>query len=183
MTNAIALWKRLDTPGHDACRLVQLDDGWALEGTAVCREVTGIAQLTYRVVCDREWRSRDGRIRGWIGERVVDVTITRESDGTWMQNGAAVPRVHSCVDLDFGFTPATNLFALRRLALGVGGSADAAAAWFDPSTRAVTILPQRYTRRTQEAYWYESPTAGYAAELIVDANGFTRVYPDLWEME
>jgi uncharacterized protein len=183
MTTAIALWRRLDTPGHDACRLVQLDDGWALEGSAVCREVTGIAQLAYRIVCDREWRSREGRIRGWIGEREVDVTITRESDGTWMQNGAAVPRVQSCVDLDFGFTPATNLFALRRLALREGDAADAPAAWFDPSTRAVTILPQRYTRRAKDAYWYESPTAGYEAELLVDANGFTRVYPGLWAME
>ena len=183
MTDAIAFWRRLDTPGHDACRLVQLDDGWALEGTAVCREVTGVAHLTYRAACDGQWRSRGGHVRGWIGERDVDVTITRESDGTWMQNGTAVPRVHACADLDFGFTPATNLFALRRLALSIGEAADAPAAWFDPSTRAVTILPQRYARRSKDAYWYESPTAGYAAELLVDATGFTRLYPDLWVME
>jgi len=29
------LWRRLDTPGHDVCRLEKSDAGWKLEGVAV----------------------------------------------------------------------------------------------------------------------------------------------------
>src|SRR5207244_2474062 len=38
MEVAAILWRRLDTPGHDACRLERSDAGWELDGTAVFRE-------------------------------------------------------------------------------------------------------------------------------------------------
>ncbi len=31
------LWRRLDVPGHDACRLLRSDAGWQLEGAAAFR--------------------------------------------------------------------------------------------------------------------------------------------------
>jgi hypothetical protein len=30
-----ALWRRLDTPGHDAAHVSRTDDGWRLDGAAV----------------------------------------------------------------------------------------------------------------------------------------------------
>jgi hypothetical protein len=62
-------------------------------------------------------------------------------------NSAAVPGLDGCIDLDFGFTPATNLLHLRRTGLAEGQEADVNVAWFDVPAGALTMLPQRYKRR------------------------------------
>jgi hypothetical protein len=69
------------------------------------------------------------------------------------------------------------------LALSVGQSADAPAAWLDLSTRTLERLEQRYERRAEDAYFYESPRFGYAALLRVLPNGLVESYPGLWEAE
>lgn len=146
------LWKRLDVRGHDACRV----GGFHLEGTAVFLSPDGPARLHYEVMCNDAWESQWGRVRGFAGARAIDLFITR-NDAAWTLNGAAVAGLESCVDLDYGFTPATNSIALRRLSLAVGESADAPAAWLDDASFTLVFLPQRYTRRMENTYWYESP--------------------------
>lgn len=180
---ASILWRRLDTPGHDACRLSRSDAGWQLDGTAVFRESDAPALLAYTLACDSAWRTQRGRVHGWLGERAVELTVERTADGMWTLDGAVVPGLERCVDLDFGFTPATNLPQLRRVGLAPGQSADVPVAWLDVSAGTLDILPQRYERRTQEMYWYEAPSVGYADMLEVGPTGFIRLYPGLWKAE
>jgi hypothetical protein len=183
MTTSSALWRRLDTPGHDACRLLKSVAGWQLEGTAVFRHEGAPARLSYRLACDPGWRTQRGEIHGWFGEQQVELTVVRSEQGVWTLNGSPVPGLESYVDLDLGFTPATNLPQLRRSALAEGQAADVPVAWLDVSSWNLQVLPQRYERRTEATYWYESPTAPYSALLEVAPTGFIRRYPGLWEME
>jgi len=173
----------LDPPGHDACLVEERSSGWWLDGTANFRHDNLPACLRYWVSCDRAWRSRRGQVRGWIGEQSVDVRVARTASGAWTLDKIAVPGLDDCVDLDFGFTPATNLVALRRLALPIGGAADAPAAWLDVAARSLTRLPQHLERRSETIYGYRAPTVGYSAELEGDGFGFVRRYPGLWEVE
>ncbi len=177
------LWRRLDTPGHDACLLAGDEAGWWLEGTAVFRHGSVAAQLTYRVACDRAWQTLRGQVRGWLGEQPVEFTIARTGAGVWTLNGAAVPGLERYVDLDLGFTPATNLLQIRRLALADGQAADAPVAWLDAAAGTLTALPQRYERRSAATYWYEAPSIPYRGLLEVTSIGFIRRYPGLWEMQ
>lgn len=177
------LWKHLDTPGHDACRLDENDSGWNLRGTAVFRHDSAPAQLTYQVLCDPAWRTLQGRVEGWFGAHPVAFNIARTYTGGWTLNGQVVPSLENCVDLDLGFTPATNLLPLRRLDLADGQAAEAPAAWLNVSTGTLTALPQRYERRSKVTYWYEAPSVHYAALLEVAPSGFVLRYPGLWEAE
>lgn len=181
MTAAAIIWRRLDTPGHDACRLDRQDGGWRLDGAAVFRHEAAPAHLVYRVACDAAWRALRGEIRGWLGARPVDIAIDRTAAGDWAVNGAAAAGLERCVDLDLAVTPATNLTTIRRLALSVGDAADVPVAWLDVEATALVALPQRYERRAEAVYWYESPRHGYAALLDVTPEGFVRRYPGLWE--
>jgi len=176
------IWRRLDMPGHDACRLVETTSGWKIAGTAVFRDRSGPAALAYHVEGDAGWRTREAWVRGWIGEQSIEVAIVRQGDA-WHLNGVPVSGLEDCIDVDLGFTPATNLIPIRRLALVVGGAAGAPAAWLDIATRHLERLEQRYERRGETAYWYEAPAFGYAAELEVGPDGFVRRYPGLWEAE
>lgn len=149
------LWRRLDTPGHDACRLEQRAGGWTLDGVAVFSENGAPARLTYRVACDPAWRTEHGEVRGWVGEQAVDL----------------------------GFTPATNLLQIRRIALAKGQGADVPVAWLDVPAGTLALLAQRYERRSGTTYWYEAPRFEYAGLLEVDAAGFIQRYPGLWQAE
>lgn len=177
------LWRRLDTPGHDACLLEQTTEGWTLQGAALFRHALGPARIEYAVECDEAWRSRQGRVTGWIGAQAIDVRVDRDEAGEWRVNGVSTLGLESCLDLDFGFTPATNLLQLRRVALGIGEAVDVPVAWLDVPEGSLVLLPQRYERRGATTYWYEAPTVGYTGLLEVAESGFARRYPRLWEME
>jgi len=177
------LWRRLDTGGHDACRLVQGDDSWRLEGAATFRNQDVPACLAYAVECDCGWRLREGFVHGWVGASTLDFRIMRTPHGIWTLNGRIVPHLDGCIDLDFGFTPATNLIHIRRVALPVGQAVDVPVAWLDISAGTLNTLHQRYDRRAVEEYWYEAAEFDYFAQLKVNAVGFVVEYPGLWEAE
>jgi hypothetical protein len=118
-----------------------------------------------------------------MGDRSVELVVERLAGGQWTLDGEHVPGLELCLDLDFGFTPSTNLFQIRRLALAKGQRMDAPAAWLDVSTGALSVLVQRYERRSDTTYWYEAPRFGYAESLEVDPDGFVRRYPGLWGAE
>ncbi|MET0937332.1 MAG: putative glycolipid-binding domain-containing protein [Luteibacter sp.] len=180
-TVASILWQRLDVPGHDACRLEQLDAAWQIDGAAVFRQADGrVAQLHYRVRCDRLWHTQWGTVRGWVGAAPVDLSVSHDAHGRWMANEVAVPELGHCVDLDLGFTPATNLIALRRLRLAVGERAAAPAAWFDLEEGSLGVLAQQYERHGRTTYDYEAPRFDCAARLTVTDDGFVSDYPGLW---
>jgi hypothetical protein len=105
----------------------------------------------------------------------------RRVEGVWTRNGTEVPGLDPGLDLDLGFSPATNLPQLRRLNLDVGQAAEMPVAWLDPVTGNLSNLSQFYRRLSASRYAYESPTVGYAETLEVDpASGFALRYPGLW---
>jgi hypothetical protein len=182
-TPSSALWRRLDSPGHDACRLIRDAQGWEMAGTAVFLHEGRPAQLAYQLAGDPTWRTQRGAVKGFLADTIVDVVVTRSADGAWTFNGARVPGFEAYEHLDFAFTPATNLPHLSQLALGENQAADLPVVWLDLPCNELELLPQRYARRTASMFWYEAPSVGYSALLEVAATGFVRRYPGLWELE
>lgn len=181
---ATMFWRRIDVPGHDACRLERHGDAWQLDGAAVFRDVDGRpARLDYRVHCDKTWHAQWARVRGWVGSAAVELAIARRANGEWFLNDEPVPGLGHCTDLDLGFTPATNLLQVRRLNLKPDEGSEATAAWVDIGDDSLVPLVQRYERRSETEYWYQAPRFDYAAMLVVTPDGFVSSYPDLWEAE
>lgn len=180
---AQVLWRRLDTQGHDACRLSREGDDWVLEGAAVAAEQVALISVSYRVVCGPDWVTRSASVSGWSNESDISLEIVRNGDGSWHCNGVEAPLLGECVDIDLGFTPATNTCAIRRLQVGLGQRRKATAAWLDDSVWQLKPLQQYYLRKTENIYEYGSPAHGFTAQLTVDTHGFVREYPDIWSAE
>lgn len=179
MTHHAIFWRRLDCEGADACRVYGHDRGWLIEGFAAYRSGEITAALSYRVEIDADWTSRMAQISGFAGGRDIDLLIVRD-DGGWTVNGEAAPDVDGLIDIDLGFTPATNLNAIRRLDLDTDESAETTAAWLDTDDWRIKPLVQTYRRIGPKRYTYASPAHGYQAVLETDDFGRVTHYPGLW---
>jgi hypothetical protein len=175
-------WKRLGLEGHDACRFAETDDGWAIEGTAVFDHNGDAAALTYKLLCDKQWRSRRASVSGWVGANDIELLIEQAGHGGWSVNGRNDDALSGLEDIDLGFTPASNTNAIRRLNLSEGEAAESEAVWLDTDDWSVKPLRQSYRRVGGNAYDYESPMHDYRATLLVDDFGVVQDYPGLWVM-
>jgi len=181
MSQRFAAWIRLDRPGRDAALLQACEGGWLLRGAAVFDHDAGSAAVAYQVETDARWRTKRGIVSGFLGDKRIQHEIIRDHAG-WRLNGLGVGGLEHLVDLDYGFTPATNLLQLSRIALNAGQSADVPVVWFDLDSASLIELPQIYQRRSESSYWYEAPTVPYRGLLEIVPNGFVRFYPGLWRL-
>jgi uncharacterized protein len=179
---AAFLWRSLDHPGCDSCRLFKVTRGWRLSGTAVFSDARRPWHVQYDVVADDAFRTKSATVVGYSGKRPIDIRIRSAGIGRWRIDGVLRAEVAGCLDVDLGFTPATNLLALRRLALKVGQKADAPAAYLTFPGLRFTTLPQRYERVGRTEYSYQAPTVGYAGTLQVSSLGAVVRYPGLFEL-
>ena len=177
-----AFWKALYTAGHDTALLSQTNTGWVLEGTAVYLKDALPAALHYRLELAPDWETIAGSIKGRVAGTVVDHDIRRSSDG-WLLNGKMQAGLDGVVDLDFGFTPATNHAQLRRMNLGIGDKMQITVAWMDVDSVSLEPLPQIYERVSERAYDYDSPQGPYRATLQLEETGFVKLYPELWQAD
>jgi hypothetical protein len=182
MTDIVAtiLWQRLDVPGHDACRLIRREDGWELRGHAIFEHEGAPCSLFYAALCDERWKAQSASVSGFLGSRDLSFDIQRNSGGDWLLNGDVQPGLKNLVDVDLGFTPATNLLALRRFDLAVGQDTPAPAAYLAFPELRLILLEQHYRRESEAKYAYQGPMFGYDEVLEVAPVGFVTDYPHLW---
>ncbi len=180
---SVILWRGIQMPGHEACRLFSQDSVWHIEGTAVFLYNQQACSLSYQIVCDNAWHTQNVTVGGWVGKNSIDLHIRADQDNDWWLNDAEVPAVAGCIDIDLNFSPSTNLIPVRRLKLRTGESADIIAAWLRFPTFRLQPLPQKYQRLDEYFYRYESGGGKFMADLRVNQDGFAVDYPGLWQAE
>jgi hypothetical protein len=177
------LWRRLDLPGHEACRVKSLADGWQISGAAVFAHEQQACRLDYVITCGPLWQTLSTTVEGWIGDRDVSAEILRAVDGAWRLNGRDCPEVAGCTDIDLNFSPSTNLLPIRRLAPEVGQAVQVRAAWLRFPSFQLEPLEQVYTRLEPNLYRYESAGGRFVAPITVDDVGLVKQYGDLWRRD
>lgn len=182
MTETIATirWRALDRDGEDKCRLAHLDGGYMLVGHARFRDGAGWAALDYVVRIGADWRTLSADVTGTHGGGDLALRLINEA-GAWTLNGDPQPELDGCEDVDFAFTPATNLMPLRRLP--DVGRLTTRSAWLRLPGPALSPLDQSYIRERGNLVAYSAEQTGFATQLAVDASGFVTAYPGLWEAD
>ena len=176
------LWRRLDGPGMEQCRLLATRDAITIAGAVVTQDGRGVPwQLEYGIQADAAWYTRAATVRAHAGTEARSLTLHADPSGRWTVNEEDRPDLQGCTDVDLGFSPSTNTLPIRRLELAVGGSATIEAAWVQFPTLAVKRVSQRYTRLAEYTYRYENLPTGFQADLNVDAAGLVVAYPPGWE--
>jgi len=178
-------WRRLDVPGREEARIEQTADGWRLTGELEVDDAGVRAQLVYVIECERDWRTRRTSVTGPAAGAHIRFELAADGQGHWTLNGAPLPLVEGALDIDLGFTPATNLLPIRRLDLAVGERADVRTAWVRFPELRLEALEQSYEREAARVFRYDALVDGERFQARLDTDEFGRVllYEGLWEAE
>jgi hypothetical protein len=178
-------WRRLDVPGHEEARIEQITGGWRLAGQVEVEEATVRAQLRYVIECDRDWRTRRAVVTGSASAAPIRFEFAADGEGHWSLNGDPLPLVEGALDIDLGFTPATNLLPIRRLDLAVGEHMEVRTAWVRFPELRVEALEQSYHRAAAHVFRYDALVDGerFQARLDTDDYGRVLLYEGLWKAE
>lgn len=183
MSHKSIIWRRLDQPGHEFCRLFFKNSQWNLEGVAIFLYKQKPCLLNYFVISDSDWKTISGQVGGWIGDEIIRMEFSVNSSRNWRINGVEYENIEGCNDVDFAFSPSTNLLPIRRLDLEIGQEAKVRAAWLLFPSFTFEPLEQLYRRIDEVNYHYEILNGSFEAELQVNTAGFITVYPNLWQDE
>ena len=180
-----ARWRRLDVPGREEARFERTGSGWRLTGELEVEETGVTARLRYTIECDSEWQTRSAVVEGEADGTPIRFDLAADGAGQWTHDGVPRPDLAGALDVDLGFTPATNTLPIRRLALAVGESAPVRSAWFRFPEFRREPLEQTYTREAEQYFRYCALVDGepFIARLETDEFGLVVRYQDLWTLE
>jgi hypothetical protein len=178
-------WRRVDVRGREEARVERTTVGRRLTGELDVEEDGVAASLRYVIECDQEWRTRSAVVEGEAGGSPIRFSLIADGRGNWARDGAPVPDVAGALDVDLGFTPATNTLPIRRLGLAVGESARVRSAWLRFPELRLEPLEQTYTREAELTFRYRALVDGEPFIARLDTDAFGRVLRDegLWEVE
>jgi hypothetical protein len=180
-----ARWRRLDVPGREEASVEGTAAGWRLIGELDVEETGLSARLRYTIECDPEWRTRSALIEGEASGEAIRFALAADGTGHWTRDGTPLPALTGSLDIDLGFTPATNTLPIRRLAMAVGESAPVRSAWLRSPELRLEPLEQTYTREAEQTFRYRALVDGEPFTARLDTDQFGRVvrYEGLWELE
>jgi hypothetical protein len=180
-----AAWRHLDAKeGFEALVIGERHGGgWRFAGTTAAVEEGEVWAVSYEIEVDEEWRTRRAHVssRSAGGER--EIQTESDGQGNWWADGAEVPHVAGCLDLDLESSAFTNAFPVQRMRVEIGARAEAPAAYVRAADLRIERLEQRYARLADrdggEVYDYESPAFNFLSQLAYDESGLVREYPGI----
>ena len=149
------------------------NDGWLMRGIVMIPIDDEPGEIRYEIRADKLWRTLGAVIH--IGDESIDISV---NDNEWWVNDVMNVDLRGCVDIDLGFTPATNTLPIKRLGLDVGESAETVSAWLRFPEMDFTAATQSYTRVSDNLWRYR--TGHTDNDLEVSADGVVCRYGDLW---
>lgn len=180
-----ARWRRLDVPGREEASVDRTASGWRLSGDVEVEETELTARVRYVIECDPQWRTRSARVAGEAGGAPLLFALAADGKGQWTRDGTPLPALLGALDVDLGFTPATNTLPIRRLDLAIGESASVLSAWLRFPELRLELLEQTYTREAEHTFRYQALVDGAPFKARLDTDQFGRVirYQGLWQLE
>jgi hypothetical protein len=178
-----AAWRHVGLrEGFEVAFFDGFHDGYVVRGHTTAVQEDQPWAVLYEITLGQDWLTRTASVSGWSAESVSKLQIMCDSSGCWSINGMNRPDLDGCLDLDLESSAVTNTIPVHRLALSVGSSADAPAAYVRAGDLQVERLEQRYERRAENNgydYDYEAPQFDFQCRLSYDFSALITSYPGI----
>ncbi len=179
-------WQSDDGHGIEGTRLLLGNGGFRALGRMVRAEPGGDFTASYRLIVGEDGTLERLSVTCATAQRERHLTINRTEDGFWLlDTGAGGSRAGfaGAVDVDLAHSPMFNTLPIRRLGLHRQAGEHTLAMVFvslpelevtavEQTYRTVSVLDGENGRAVVEFRW-----DGFAAELVVDADGAVVTYP------
>ena len=148
------------------------EEGVHVEGVVLGGTLEEPYAIRYAVMTDQEGRCRGVTARA-IGSPLV-LEFYGDGRGGWTDSDGNVLReLDGAIDLDLGITPVTHVLAVRRLALGVGDTANVTVACLDVLAGEIRSAEHRYARVSDDQYHVAESETGASERCRLDVEEWT----------
>lgn len=171
-------WRSAELDSVEEFELSPTRAGHRLTGTVRLPYEGKPATIRYHVNVDDQWRTTFVDVHLQTEDDQRHLMLESDDAGHWAKDGRYADRLQGTLDIDLGWTPATNTLPIRRLGLSVGESAQVKAAWVRWPEWTLGPLDQTYERLDEKLWRYSSKN--FTADLVVDDDGVVRQYGDIW---
>ena len=139
-------------------------------------------RLAYRLRWDDNGLLQQADLEASKGTHARVLSLRADGNGRWTSaQGAHLPHLDGCIDIDIWPTPLTNSLPIWRSHLKIGQRQEFRMAWVSAPDFKVVAKPQAYTRLEDRLYLFESlDGTGFKARLPVDEDGLVTDYPELF---
>jgi hypothetical protein len=181
----VAAWQHRDArDGFEVVFLHSDRDGCRVDGTTTAVEDGEAWVVQYGIDLALDWTTASARIACRSAAGGHELTLETNGSGRWQINGAAVPALDGCLDVDLESSAMTNAFPIHRLQLEIGEHAQAPAAYVRALDLRVERLEQRYVRLDdddggRQRYHYSALRFGFECRLVYDEYGLVLDYPGI----
>ena len=133
---------------------------------------------SYTIHCDTRWRVRQVEAREAGGAHLL---LRADGEGRWSgPDGAPLPALDGCIDVDLTCTPFTNTLPIRRLGEALRERREIRVAYVTLPGAGVMPSRQAYTLLGEGRYRFESLSDPFQADIETDADGLVMHYPGLF---
>jgi uncharacterized protein len=181
MPRSILFWRRTDLEGLERLELVVEPAGVTARSTVIGLEAGGF-RLDHSWRLDPDWRAQSVVVKRWNAQGHGMLKVERAGTG-WRVNGEPRPDLEGADEPDLSVTPFCNSFPIRRTPTAAGASLTVDTAFIDGPALTVARSKQRYDRQGGGRVHYVDLglSAGFEADLVVDAEGLVLSYEHLFE--
>jgi uncharacterized protein len=180
-----AAWRHRNArDGFEVVFSASEDEGFRCEGHTSAVESDRVWAVRYRIKVDVSWVTRSATLNGQAAPASArKCQLEGDGAGRWQVNGASMPNLDGCLDVDVESSVFTNTVPVHRLGLAVGEEADAPAVYVRALDLSIERLEQSYARLddqgSRQRYRYTAPALDFEAELVYDGAGLVLEYPGL----
>lgn len=176
-------WATEQGDGLEYCVIRSTPHGFTAEGVTIAPGFGSLAEgepfgCSYAVRCDGEWRVRQVEVNVAGGAHLL---LGADGEGRWRgTDGAPLPALDGCIDVDLTCTPFTNTLPIRRLGEALRARQEIRVAYIVLPGLGVMPSRQAYTRLNAGRYRFESLSNPFEAAIDTDIDGLVVRYPGLF---
>jgi hypothetical protein len=178
MGSGDVIWHSPQLSSMEHFRYREQDQGHILSGTVVLPRAGIPTTITYEINVNSEWETVGAVVlcSDSDEQRQIEIGVR---DGTWWVDGTERTELAGCIDIDLGWTPATNTLPIRRTELEVGAMEEVEAAWLRFPELEFRRAQQTYSRESDSVWTYRAGT--FSAELTTGPFGIVVAYgQEIW---
>lgn len=173
-------WTSTYYRSHERCVFSKHDQQFEINSVISGSHQSVPYHVAYVLCTSLDWKVKSLELTYSVKGTTHTVSALRQ-DNDWIVNGQVRKEFATCIDVDISVTPFTNSLPINRLNLECNKPQPIEVLYIDVLENSIRAARQRYIRKSDTVYTFETVPNDFEADIIVDTEGFVVHYPELFD--